>query len=66
MFKPEHCSARASELEALAAHCTDHNIRASYLELAHGFREMANMASRYDDEALRLAERIIGKTSSHH
>ncbi len=61
MFGPEHYRARASELEALAAQATHPNIRASYLDLAHRFREMANQASLADkakrSKAAKLAER---------
>jgi len=45
VFEPEHYSARASELEAAGKRISDSNIRASYLELARSFREMANLVS---------------------
>jgi hypothetical protein len=67
MFGREHYNARSSELEAAAKAVTNANIKASYLELARRFREMANFASvagnSSADEVVRLTERIIGKTS---
>jgi hypothetical protein len=67
MFGREHYNARSSELEAAAKDVTNASIKASYLELAHRFREMANFASvagnSSADEVVRLTERIIGKTS---
>ena len=67
---PEHYIARASELEALAIRCSDSNIRAGYLKIARGFREMANLASLLhsskDGEIAGLAERMVGKTSEPH
>jgi hypothetical protein len=70
VFGPKHYSLRAAELEAAAQQVSDAAIRASYLELARGFREIANLASlagnAKDDEIVRLAERMVGKFSSTH
>jgi hypothetical protein len=70
MFRPEHYSARATELETEAKRLTNSRIRESYLELARSFREMANLASLAravkDDEIVCLAERMAGKISSSH
>ena len=68
MFGPDHYTARASELEVAASRVSDSAIRASYLELARNFREMANLASlapnAKDAEACRLAELIVEKANS--
>lgn len=70
VFGPAYYSARASELEALATHATNPKIRASYRELANGFREMANLASLARNakgtESARLAKRLVGKSSGTH
>jgi hypothetical protein len=67
MFGPEHYSARASELEAAAKGVTNASIRASYLELAQRFREMAKIASlsqtASDAEIESLAPRMVGRSS---
>lgn len=61
----ENYAERACELEAAALQVANPEISASYLELARGFREMANLASlaraSSDEEVLRLAERIVGR-----
>jgi len=68
MLGPEHYIARASELEAEAKRASNSSIRGSYLDLARSFREMANLASLARSaekaEAVSLAERMAGKTSS--
>jgi hypothetical protein len=70
MFRPEHYSARASELEDLAAHISNPTMRAAYLELAHSFREMASLAdlarAAKAQEIVCLAECISGETSGSH
>jgi hypothetical protein len=70
VFSVEHYMSRASELEAAAKLVSDLNIRASYLELARTYRAMANAASIAEsmeaDEAVKLAERMIGKTLGTH
>jgi hypothetical protein len=53
----------------LAAHATDPNIRASYLDLANRFRDMANVASLDNakrSESAKLAEGMVGKSSGPH
>ena len=62
-----HYIARAFELETAAAQVSSPAIRASYLELARSFREMANLvsvAASSDEEAVRLAERMVGNPMS--
>jgi hypothetical protein len=70
MFGSEHYNARAYEFEVAAGRVSDFKIRASYIELAQSFREMAKVASLAStlkgDEATRLAERMIGKPSRAH
>ena len=71
MFGSEHYSARAREIEDQARHVMDTGVRAGYIDLARAFREMANLASLAgnaddDDEVIRFAERMIGKTSGTH
>jgi hypothetical protein len=66
MFRPDHYNRRANELEEEAKRARDADIRAGYLDLARAFREMANLASLAqnaadDDEAIHLAERMVGK-----
>ena len=68
MFRPEHYSARAFELETAAARVSDPNIRASYLELALGFRKMANFASLGGNsktgDVVHLPERVVGRITA--
>jgi uncharacterized protein YerC len=67
MFKPEHYSVRASELEALAKGITDLATREMCLELARRFRDIANVKSvtqQSDIEVVQLAERMVGKIPS--
>jgi hypothetical protein len=45
MLSPKHYSARASELEAAAKRVSDPKIRASMLDLARSFRDIANLVS---------------------
>jgi len=51
----------------LAAQASDSTVRISYLKTAQGFRDMANFAGvsqmESDEEAIRLAERMVGKAS---
>jgi hypothetical protein len=67
MFRPEHYTRRACELEHEANRVGNLIIRASYLDLAQAFREMATLASLLertaDAEAVRVAERMVGKDS---
>ena len=64
MFSPQHYSARACDLEDAAKDVTSRTIRERYLELARSYREMANLAAIAEDvELVRLAERIVGKTT---
>jgi hypothetical protein len=67
MFGPEHYSARACELEHQAKYVGDANLREGCLNLARVFRQMANLASLAqsadDAEAIRPADRMVGKTS---
>ena len=56
MFTPEHYAARASELEAAAELVSDKNVRATYLELARSFREMA-------DVRRESGQRLVGDNS---
>jgi hypothetical protein len=65
-FSSEHYNARASELETAAAQIGDSEIRASYLELAQRFRELAESAigserQQLEDELERSVEELIGK-----
>ena len=66
-FTQSHYLRRAAELEALAAQASDSAVRISYLKMAQGFRDMANLASvaqmESDEETVRLAERMVGKVS---
>lgn len=70
MFGPEYYTKRACELENESKLVGDASIRETYLDLAHAFWEMANLASlarnAKDAEAVRLAERMIGKASGPH
>jgi hypothetical protein len=63
-FTPSYYLERAAECEASAAQASDLARRENYLELAQGFRQMANKISvphmESDADAIRLAERIIG------
>jgi hypothetical protein len=65
VFTPQHFSERASELESAAKQVSNPRLRASYLEIAERFRDMANAASVAGslkaDESVRLAERMIGR-----
>ncbi len=65
MFTPQHYSERAFELESAAKQVSNPRLRASYLEIAGRFREMANAASLAGslkaDESVQLAERMIGR-----
>ena len=65
MFTPQHFSERASELESAAKQVSNPRLRASYLEIAERFRDMANAASVAGslkaDESVQLAERMIGR-----
>jgi hypothetical protein len=64
MFTQSYYLQRAAELEALAAQASDSAVRTSYLELAEGFRDIANLTGvpqmQSDEEAVRLAERMVG------
>jgi len=70
MFTPTYYLQRAAELEALAERAPDSALPEGYQNLARAFRDMANMASvsqsQSDEEALRLAERMVGKGISTH
>jgi len=58
MFKPEHYSGRASELEALAKGISDLTTREMCLELARRFRDIANvknLTQQSDIEVVHLA-----------
>jgi hypothetical protein len=70
MFSVEHCIERSFDLEAAAAQMTDSKIRDSYLELARGFRAMANAGSIADsitaEQAVKLAERMVGRGFHAH
>lgn len=67
MFTQSYYLQRAAELEALAAQASDSAARTGYLELAEGFRDIANLTGvsqmQSDEEAVRLAERIVGNWS---
>jgi hypothetical protein len=66
-FTTNHYLRQAAELEALAEQTGDSAVRIDHLELAQRFRDMANLAgvaqTESDEEAVRLAERMVGKVS---
>jgi hypothetical protein len=66
-FTTNHYLRQAAELEALAEQTDDSAVRIDQLELAQRFRDMANSAgvaqTESDEEAVRLAERMVGKIS---
>jgi hypothetical protein len=69
VFSVEHYIARASELEAAAKAVVDLNIKTTYLELGGAYRAMADRAAKPcqtidDDEAVKLAERMVGRGRS--
>ena len=65
---PRHYLERASQLETAARNISDGHFRASYLELARAFRQVANLAGlarmSSDQEVLHLAERMVGKSTA--
>jgi len=66
MFAPSYYIQQAAELEALAKGITDLATREMCLDLARRFRDIANAKSitnQSDTEVVRLAERMVGKSS---
>jgi hypothetical protein len=69
-FTPSYYLQRAAELETSAAEASDSAARKHYQDLAQAFRDVANSAAvsklQSDDEVMRMAERMVGKTSNAH
>ena len=64
MLTADYYRTRAVELEVEAGRVSDVAIRASYIELARSFREMANLAKlaeEDDEDILHFVERMTGR-----